>query len=134
MLDQDPITTRARVRSDGRIELPILGEVEARGRALALRAELEARYKDYFKAPSLILNLEEVQPTNIAVLGEVTRPGGVTVDSTTTIVQALALAGGVTEFATLDRVFVLRGGPTPLRIRFTYEAICAARARAPRSR
>ena len=124
VLNQDAMTTRGRVRADGRIALPILGDVEVRGkRPSALRAELEARYKDFFNAPSVTLNVDELQPLVVAVLGEVSRPGNASLEPNASVAQALAFAGGLTEFADRDRIFVVRSRPAPARIRFTYEAL-----------
>ena len=124
VLNHDEMTTRVRVRADGRLALPIIGEVEARGRRPgALRAELEARLKDYIVAPSVTLNIDETQPAHFVVLGEVPRGGVFPLEPTTRVADALALAGGVTDFASRDRIFVLRTTPVRLRIRFTYEAV-----------
>ncbi len=115
---------KVRVREDGRIAMPILGEVNARGtRPSALRSEIEARLKDYVKEPSVSINVDESHATQVSVLGEVSRPGTYPIESGAGVAQALAGAGGVTEFADRDRIFVLRSGPHPLRVRFTYDAL-----------
>src|SRR5579885_1143060 len=63
--------SRAKVRNDGRIALPLLGDVEVRGKKpSALRAELEARLKEYIVAPSVTVNVEEIAPVTVSVLGE----------------------------------------------------------------
>jgi polysaccharide export outer membrane protein len=130
VLSQDAMQTRARVRNDGRIELPIIGEVDVRGkRVSALRAELEARLKEFFNAPSVTVNVEEFQPLTIAVSGEVGHPGMVSLEPQSTVLSAIASAGGLTEYADEDRVFVLRQTPTPMRIRFTYEELSRGEGR-----
>jgi polysaccharide export outer membrane protein len=124
VLAHDEMTTRVRVRADGRIALPIVGEVEARGkRPSALRSEIEARFKDYIVAPSVTLNIDETGPAHIAVLGEVVHAGVFPLEPNARLADALALSGGVTEYASRDRIFVVRVTPQPLRIRFTYEAV-----------
>lgn len=124
VLNHDEMATRVRVRADGRIALPIIGEVEARGiRPSALRSELEARLKDYIVAPSVTLNIEEMQPAHFVVLGEVGHAGVFPLEPTTRLADALALSGGLTEYASRDRIFVVRMTPMRLRIRFTYEAV-----------
>ena len=123
-LSHDEMTTRVKVRTDGRIAIPILGEIEARGkRPGALRAELEARLKDYLVTPSVTVNVEEAQPITITVLGEVLRPGTYNIDPTYGVAAALALGGGVTEYASRDSIYVVRSMPKHQRIRFTYEAV-----------
>jgi polysaccharide export outer membrane protein len=124
VLGHDEMATRVRVRPDGRIAVPMIGEVEARGKTpQALRAEIEARLRVYLVAPSVTFNVEESTPVNVTVLGEVTHPGVFPLDPNMRLAQALALGGGVTEFASRDRIFVVRAFPRPERIRFTYEAV-----------
>jgi polysaccharide export outer membrane protein len=125
VLNQEPMATRVRVRSDGRIGFPIIGEIEARGkRPGALRAELEARLKDFLVAPTVTVNVEEAQPVTVFLLGEVVRPGAYPVDPmTTTLAGAIALGCGLTEYASRDRIFIVRSSPKRQRIRFTWEAV-----------
>jgi polysaccharide export outer membrane protein len=116
---------KVRVRDDGRIALPIVGEVNARGtKPSELRGALETRFKDYLKEPTITVNLEEGRPAEVSILGEVSHPGTYPIAPGFGVAQLLAGAGGVTEFANRDRIFVVRGGgPQPLRVRFTYEAL-----------
>lgn len=124
VLGHEDMTTRVRVRADGRIALPIIGELDASGKTpSALRAEIEARLKDYVVMPSVTLNVEETQPATIAVVGEVAHPGVFPLEPNMRLAQAVALGGGLTEFASRDRIFVVRTDPRPVRIRFTYRAL-----------
>ncbi len=124
VFNQEPLSTHAKVRADGRIAMPVIGDVEARGkRPSALKNELEARLKDYVNTPSVTVTVEESQPISVSVLGEVTRVGTYPLDPRATVAQALAAAGGVTDYASLDRIFVVRTHPRPLRVRFTYENV-----------
>jgi polysaccharide export outer membrane protein len=124
VLGHDDMLTKARVRADGRIAVPIIGEVEARGkRPSALRTEIEARLKDFLVMPSVTLNIDETLAVSIAVLGEVIHPGVFPIDPSMSLAQVLALSGGVNDFASRDRIFVVRTSPKAERIRFTYEAV-----------
>jgi polysaccharide biosynthesis/export protein len=124
VLGHEEMNVREKVRPDGRIAIPILGEVEARGkRPGALRAELEARLKDYINVPSVMLNVDEPQPINVVLMGEVTRPGAYPLDPNAGLAHALAMGGGLTDFASRDSIFIVRQVPSPMRIRFTYAAI-----------
>jgi polysaccharide export outer membrane protein len=139
VFNQEALSTRAKVRSDGRIAMPVLGDVECRGRRpSALKGELEARLKDYVNAPSVTVSVEEFQPITVSVLGEVTKAGSYPLDPRASVAQVLASAGGLTDFANKDRIFVVRvpratsgGAPpkasataaSPLRVRFTYEEL-----------
>lgn len=124
VFNQEAMSARARVRSDGRIALPALGDVEVRGkRPSALKTELEAKLKDYVNAPSVTVSVDEFEPIQVSVLGEVTKSGTFALDPHATIAQVLANAGGLTDFASHDRIFVVRAGPPPMRVRFVYEDI-----------
>jgi polysaccharide export outer membrane protein len=124
VLGHEDMTTHVRVRADGRIALPIIGEVDARGKGPdALRAEIETRLKDFFVRPSVTLNIAETAAPTISILGEVARPGVFPLTPNTRLADALALGGGLTDYASRDRIFVVRTSPKPARIRFTYEAV-----------
>jgi polysaccharide export outer membrane protein len=123
VLGHDEMAVHERVRFDGRIAIPLLGEVEARGKKPgSLRAEIEGRLKDFIVSPSVILSLDEVQPMTVVVMGEVSHPGAFPLPPNASLAQALAQGGGLTEYAARDRIFVVRANP-PQRIRFTYDAV-----------
>ena len=131
VLGHEEMSVHERVRFDGRIAIPLLGEIEARGKKPgSLRAELEARFKDYIVSPSVILSVDEVQPMTVVVLGEVSHPGAFPLPPNASLAQALAQGGGLTEFAHRDRIFVVRLTPKPERIRFTFDAVSHNDARA----
>lgn len=124
VLGREEMTVKERVRSDGRLGLLLIGDVVAKGkRPSALKAELEGRLKDYIVSPSVVVNIEEVQPTDILILGEVTRPGAYPLNDDPRLAHALAVAGGLTLYASRDSIFVVRAEPGPMRIRFSYNAI-----------
>lgn len=131
VLGHDEMSVKAKVRTDGRIALPLIGEIEVLGkRPAALRSEIEARLKDFIVSPSVMLNVEDVQPLAVAVLGEVGKPGMYVLEPGAGLAQALAAGSGLTEFAHRDRIFVVRQRPAPARIRFTYEAVSRNEGRA----
>jgi polysaccharide export outer membrane protein len=133
VVNQEGMSTRARVRTDGRIALPLLGDIEVRGKRVAsLRSELEARYKEFIVAPSVTINIEETAPVLVSVLGEVSRPGVIQMDPSGGLAQALAGAGGLTDYASRDRIFVVRGGDKPMRVRFTFDELTGGDATAGR--
>jgi polysaccharide export outer membrane protein len=124
VFNQEALSTKAKVRSDGRMAMPALGDIDVRGkRPGTLKAELEARLKDYVNAPSVTVTVEEFQPIVVSVLGEVTKAGSYPLDPRATVAQVLASAGGLTEFASRDSIFVVRAGPPAMRVRFTYQEV-----------
>jgi polysaccharide export outer membrane protein len=106
------------------VSLLLIGDVEVKGtRPSALKAELEGRLKDYIVSPNVVVNLDEAQPVVVLLFGEVGHPGAVPLEQDTRLAHALAAAGGLSDFASRDSVFVVRSEPKPLRIRFRYESI-----------
>ena len=132
--DQDAISTRSRVGPDGTIAIPLIGEITAQGqRPAALARHIEARLKPFIVAPSVAITVEEAQSVKISVVGEVAHPGVFVINPGAGVVQALALAGGITEFADRDSIYVLRAHAAkgPLRIRLTYADLTRGVGRAP---
>jgi len=103
------------VRPDGRISLPLAGEVEAAGKTPAeLQAGLTKVLAPYIKDTAVAVLVREINGARVYVLGEVTKPGGFPLRGPMTVMQAIAVAGGRTEFAK-DEVVWLRqetGGKT----------------------
>jgi polysaccharide export outer membrane protein len=124
VFNQEPMSTKARVRSDGRLAMPVLGDIDVRDkRPSEVKTELERRLKDYVNAPSVTVTVEESLPISVAVLGEVGHVGVYPVDSRSTVGYVLAQAGGINEFASRDGIFVVRTTPQPMRVRFTYDQV-----------
>ncbi len=122
--DQESLTTQATIRNDGRLALPLSGEVVAAGKhPSALAREVEVRLKQFIVSPRVTVNVEDSQAVSVSVLGEVGTKGTLQLAQPATLVQALAQAGGPTEFADKDSIFVIREQPSFQRIRFTYSAV-----------
>ena len=120
---------RARVRSDGKVSLPFLNDVDAAGSTPAALADrLQTSLKAFVNEPVVTVSIEEARPCVISVVGEVTRPGVYPLEGCGTPLQALASAGGLTQFGRGDRIFVLRSAPpaAPVRIRFRYDQLLRA--------
>src|SRR2546428_5274965 len=97
------------VRPDGMISIPLIGDVEARGvTANQLAERLAARLKDFKESPSVTVSVKEVNSYNVYVLGEVAKPGKYQLKSHTTVLQAIAMAGGLTIYAAKKKMQVGR--------------------------
>jgi polysaccharide export outer membrane protein len=130
VFNQEPMSVRARVRSDGKIGIPFLGDVELRGRApAAVSKEIAARLKEYVVSPIVTVSVEEPRPTTVSVVGEVAHPGVYPVDGYAGVLQALALAGGLSDYASRDAIFVVRAARQQ-RIRFTFSSLVHGSGRA----
>jgi polysaccharide export outer membrane protein len=120
---EEAMSTKAKVRSDGKVTLPLLNDVQAAGYEPAVLAQqLTVRYKDFRNNAVVTVSVEEARQLQILVVGEVTKQGVASVSSGAGVLEALVSAGGLTEFAHRDRIFVLRPDP-PARIRFSYPAL-----------
>jgi len=120
VFNQDPLSTKERVRADGRISIPVIGEVVARGKRPAqLAAEIQDRLKDIVKVPSVIVTFEQGAELKISVVGEVRNSGVFPIEPGSNVLQALAAAGGLTDYADGDKVFVVRKSLRE-RVRFRY--------------
>jgi polysaccharide biosynthesis/export protein len=123
VFNQESMSTRARVRSDGRISAPFVGDVSVAGKApVAVAHDLEARLKTFVVNPVVTVTVDEFAQPAVAVVGEVAHPGVYNIDGQSGVLRALALAGGITDYASHDNVYVLRHGG-PQRVRFTYRAL-----------
>lgn len=104
------LSTTVPVRPDGRISVPLLNDVRAAGLTpLALRQTLTEGYKEYVTAPGVSVVVKEIHSRKVFVTGEVANPGAYDLQPRTKLMQALALAGGLTPYAK-KKVVVLRDG------------------------
>jgi polysaccharide biosynthesis/export protein len=96
------------VRPDGRISVPLLGDIQAAGMTpLALKQALTDGFKDYVTAPGVSVVIKEINSRKVFVTGEVDTPGAYDLQPRTKLMQVIALAGGFTPYAK-GRVVVLR--------------------------
>ncbi len=122
--NQEGMSGRPRVRVDGKISLPFLNDVQAAGLSTpALADQIARRLKDFVVNPVVTVSLEETRPFEVYVVGEVLKAGRYVIEPSGTVLQAIAAAGGLTPFASRDRIFVVRNEPAPVRIRFKYDAL-----------
>jgi polysaccharide biosynthesis/export protein len=122
---KEPELTKAvPVRSDGKISLPLVGEMQAAGRTpLQLEESITAKLKDFITSPEVTVIVQEVKSRKYNVLGEVSKPGSFPLTATTTIMDAIATSGGFKDFAKKTGVYVLRKGPDgrESRLNFNYK-------------
>ncbi len=109
------------VRPDGMISLPLIGEIRADGRTPhELKQEIEERLKDFKQEPVVTIIVKESNSKSIYITGEIVKPGKYPLRSDTTITQAIALAGGFSQWADKDNIIVIRKNPmNPERNRVT---------------
>jgi len=99
------------VRPDGRISLPLIGEVTAVGKTpVQVTEDISAKLKEYKENPQVSIVLKEVNSYAIFVLGEVAKPGKYPLKSKTTLLQGITIAGGFTAMAARNKLVVFRFG------------------------
>jgi len=97
------------VRPDGKISLPLVNDVQAAGLTpLELRDVLAKGLAEYIPNPEVSVIVNEVRSFKVSVLGEVLKPSRYELKSRATVLDALALAGGFTPFASRSRILILR--------------------------
>lgn len=113
------------VRPDGGMSFPLVNDVQAAGKTITeLREEIASALKRYIPDPVVTVAVKELQGNKIYVIGKVNRPGEYPATSYVDIVQALSMAGGMTPYANVDKILVLRRENGSLRsIPFDYADI-----------
>ena len=114
------------IRPDGKITLPLVGDVPAAGRtSVELRDAIAKSLQEYMTDPTVTVIVTETTPQIIYVTGEVNKPGAYSlVNGQMSIIQAIALAGGLTEFANKKDIQVLRKTATGMeKLRFNYKEV-----------
>jgi polysaccharide export outer membrane protein len=105
------LSTTAPVRPDGKVTVPVAGEIQAAGHtAKELEASLAKKLSERIASPEVTVVVKEVNASRVFILGEVAKPGAYPMRGAMTVVQALALAGGLTEFADRNDIVILRRG------------------------
>lgn len=120
------------VRPDGKISMPLIGEVMASGRtANQLASQVAARLKEFKDNPTVTVSVKEVNSYYFYVLGEFTKPGKYQLKSHATVLQAVAVAGGFTVYAAKNKMQVIRhvqsedGKTHEIRIPARYDELVA---------
>ncbi len=97
------------VRPDGKISLPLIGDVQAAGLTPSeLRNSIKVLLRRYKKKPEVSVIVQEINSLSVFLVGELAKPGKINLRSETTLLQAITLAGGFTEFADRKKIVLLR--------------------------
>ena len=122
----DALSRTLPVRPDGKVSLPLLHDVQAAGlTAMQLRDKLASAFGEFMPNPEVSVTVMEVRSYRVSVLGEVQKPGVLQLKADTTVLEAIALAGGFRDFASPGKITILRkdsNGATQ-KIRFNYNRV-----------
>jgi len=103
------LTKQAVVRPDGKVSYPLIGEIQAAGLTVNdLQKEISKRLEKFVTDANVTVILVKAQYYKIYVTGKVNKPGDFVVGRPTTVMQAIAMAGGLTPFAAPGSIVVLR--------------------------
>ena len=117
---REPELTRdVTVRFDGMITLPLLGDVPAAGRTPGAVAEaLTREFGRFIQTPRVTVGVGQAMSARFYVVGQVGRSGDFPLSGRTTVLQALALAGGFREFAKTDEIILVRQDQTVVPVNY----------------
>ena len=97
------------VRPDGMISMPLLGDVQAAGLTpLQLANEVETKLKKYIQSPNVTVEIRQIHSKGVYLLGEVGKKGPIDLAPGMTLLQAISIAGGLTDYANSKKIYILR--------------------------
>jgi polysaccharide biosynthesis/export protein len=120
------ISRTVTVRSDGNISLPLVGEVQARAKTpRQLQDEITSKLSGFIPEPAVTVIVQEVRSRRFNILGRVEHPGSYPLAESATLLDAIAIAGGLRDFAKQKSIYVLRPelDGTQLRLPFNYKEV-----------
>ncbi|MFZ0302316.1 MAG: polysaccharide biosynthesis/export family protein [Terracidiphilus sp.] len=119
--NEPQLTQSVPVRSDGKISLPLIGEIQAAGRTpLQLKEAITFKLGEYLSAPNVTVTVLQINSQKFNILGRVLKPGSYPLLATTTILDAIALAGGFQDFAKQKNIYILRRNSDGRETRFNF--------------
>jgi polysaccharide export outer membrane protein len=103
------ITRRVPVRTDGKISIPLLNDVQAAGLTpMQLQAQITEKLKKFLTEPQVTVTVMATNSRRVYILGEVGRPGPIALMAKMTVLQAITTAGGLGQFANGRKIRILR--------------------------
>lgn len=114
------------VRSDGKISLPLAGEIQASGLTpLKLEQDIASKLQSYISEPEVTVIVQQINSQKFNILGMVSKPGSYSLTNSSTVLDAIAAAGGFRDFAKQKSIYVLRRNPngTEARLPFNYKDV-----------
>lgn len=122
--DKD-MSAEVAVRPDGRITLPLINEVQAEGLTPEqLRQSLMTAAAKYVEDPNVTVVVKAINSRKVFITGQVAKPGAYPLTAPTTVVQLIAIAGGLLEFADSKKIIVMRTeNGRPMAYPFNYKDV-----------
>ena len=129
----DELSRTVPVRPDGKVSIPLVNDIQAAGLTTTeLRQQITQRLSEFIPSPEVSVIVREVHSVKVSVLGAVRMPGNYEVKSAATVLDLIARAQGLTEFANRDRIVVHRQtGTETKQIPFNYSRVADGKAENP---
>jgi polysaccharide export outer membrane protein len=126
--DKD-MSAEARVRPDGRIALPLINEVQAAGLTPeALQQKITEESRKYMEDASITVVVREINSRRVFITGEVAKPGPYSLTSPITVMQLIAVAGGLKDYANSKNITIMRSeGGKQHSLKFNYKDVAAGK-------
>jgi polysaccharide export outer membrane protein len=123
------MSTDARVRPDGRIALPLINEVVAAGLTPEeLQKKITEESKKYIEDASITVVVKEINSLKVFITGQVGKPGPYSLTSAMTVIQLVAVAGGLNEYADAKNIMIMRkDGNKQISLKFNYREVAAGK-------
>jgi polysaccharide export outer membrane protein len=116
------LTRTVLVRPDGKISLPLVGELEVSGlTARKVQILIAQKLNEYISKPQVTVIVQEVKSRTYIVVGKIAKPGSYELGKPTTVLEAIAIAGGFVEFAKVNKVYVIRRMEDGSRTRLPFD-------------
>src|SRR5262249_4932412 len=126
--DKD-MSTEVAVRPDGKISLPLLNDILAAGLTPeTLRQNLTKAASKFIEDPTVTVVVKEINSRKVFITGQVTKPGPYSLTGPTTVVQLIAMAGGLQEYADGKNITIMRTeNGKPASFKFNYKDVLHGR-------
>jgi polysaccharide export outer membrane protein len=114
------------VRPDGKITMPLIGDLQASGRTpQRLQQEIQEGLQAYISVPEVTVTVQEVRSLKFNIVGQIMKPGSYPLSESTTVLDAIAQAGGVGIYAKTNSIYVLRLRPdgSSVQLPFHYKQV-----------
>lgn len=124
------ISRTVTVRPDGKISLPLVGELEASGKTpVQLQDVISQKLLHYITNPEVTVLLHDVKSGAVTIFGKVAKPGSYPLIRQMTVLDVIAEAGGFKDYAKLSQIYVLRINPdgTTVRFKFNFKEVIKGR-------
>jgi polysaccharide export outer membrane protein len=123
------LSTDVVVRPDGKISLPLLNEIQAAGLTPAqLREEIETEARRFVTDATATVIVRQINSRRVFITGQVAKPGPYPIGGPTTVLQLIAMAGGLTEFADQEHIIIWRASlGHQISYAFDYRAVSRRR-------